>query len=428
MSAKSNWWSPGENGPCGPDSEMFYDVTGELIKGMTKEEFIQADDKQKIVEIWNDVFMEYEKKDGKVIGKLVQRNVDTGAGLERLTVMMQGKDNVYETDLFEGLMAKIKELSSVDNLKSRRIIADHIRSAVFLISDGVVPSNTDAGYILRRIIRRAARHLHLLNIEEGSLINLVNMVIEQYCDIYKNIKEKSEQIKEEIKKEEEKFKKTLGQGLKQFEKISGDISGKDAFVLFSTYGFPIEMTQEIAQEKKLAVDIVGFEEEMKKHQELSQTASAGKFKGGLGGDDENSTKLHTATHMLLAALREVFGPDIYQKGSNITPERLRFDFNYPEKMTPEQLKQVEDIVNQKIQESISVEMKEMAKEEALKVSKTSFDPSKYGDTVKVYSIGDFSIELCGGPHVENTSELGYFKIKKEEASSAGVRRIKAVLE
>jgi len=217
----------------------------------------------------------------------------------------------------------------------------------------------------------------------------------------------------------------LGQGLKQFEKISGDISGKDAFVLFSTYGFPIEMTQEIAQEKKLAVDIVGFEEEMKKHQELSQTASAGKFKGGLGGDDENSTKLHTATHMLLAALREVFGPDVYQKGSNITPERLRFDFNYPEKMTPEQLKQVEDIVNQKIQESISVEMKEMAKEEALKVSKTSFDPSKYGDTVKVYSIGDFSIELCGGPHVDHTGVIGPITILKDEALGSGKRRIYA---
>lgn len=463
MPAKNNWWSPGDNGPCGPDSEMFYDVTGELTEGMTKEEFIKADDEQKIVEIWNDVFMEYEKKDGKVVGKLKQKNVDTGSGLERVATMVQGKTNVYETDLFASLINQISNLKNqnenkkIENetnfakqnssdetpsviarseatwqssvVKSQRIIADHIRTAVFMISDGVVPSNTDAGYILRRIIRRAVRHMDVLGIEAGSMVGLADIVIRQYGDAYINVKENSEKIREEIRKEEEKFRKTLKDGLKQFEKISNkDISGNDAFVLFSSYGFPIEMTQEIAREKGLSVDMKGFDEEMKKHQELSRTASAGKFKGGLGGHDENSTKLHTATHLLNQALREVLGGSVQQKGSNITPERLRFDFSYPEKMTDEEKQKVEDLVNQKIKEALPVVMEEMTVEEAKKKGAVGVFGDKYGEKVKVYSIGNFSKEICGGPHVENTNELGHFKIQKEEASSAGVRRIKGVLQ
>ncbi len=447
MDADSNWWSPGDNGPCGPDSEMFYDVTGELTNGMTKEEFVKTDDEQKIVEVWNDVFMEYEKRDGKVVGKLDQQNVDTGAGLERLAVMMQGKKSVFETDLFsptikiiEGQSQKKYEFEKGDlgfdempdcwlvDMKSMRIIADHVRSAVFLISDGAVPSNTDAGYILRRIIRRAIRHMDLLGIEGGNLVDLVDVVIDQYGDVYSNIKEKAEQIRDEIKAEEEKFRKTLNTGLKQLEKISGDISGKDAFVLFSTYGFPIEMTEEIAGEKGQKVDREGYEIEMQKHQELSRTASVGKFKGGLGGDDENSTKLHTTTHLLHQALREVLGDNIEQRGSNITPDRLRFDFSHPEKMTDEEKEQVEKIVNEKIQEGLEIKMEEMTPEEARKQEALGVFHNKYGDKVKVYSMGDYSKEICGGPHITNTGELGKFKIKKEQASSAGVRRIKAILE
>jgi alanyl-tRNA synthetase len=445
MSAESNWWSPGDNGPCGPDTEMFYSTAGDL-GDLTKEEFIEADDKQQIVEIWNDVFMEYEKKDGKVIGKLKQHNVDTGAGLERLATMLQGKTNVYDTDLFSTLIEKINsklqtpnlstgqagykqiQNSNNQNAKSIRIIADHVRTAVFLISDGVVPANTDAGYVLRRIIRRTVRHLDLLGIPEESLLDLADIVINQYGEVYKNVGERGSIIKEEIKKEEEKFRQTLNKGLKQLEKISGDISGKDAFILFATYGFPIEMTEEIAKEKGVSVDMKNYEEEMKKHQELSKTASAGKFKGGLGGHDEQSTKLHTATHLLHQALRDVLGDHISQKGSNITPERLRFDFSHSEKMTDEQIKQVEKIVNQKIKENLNVEMQEMSVSEAKEKGALGVFDDKYGEKVKVYSVGSFSKEICGGPHIKNTSELGVFKIKKEEASSAGVRRIKAILE
>jgi len=483
MDAKSNWWSPGDNGPCGPDSEMFYSTVGEL-GDMTKEEFIKADDEQKVVEVWNDVFMEYEKKDGKVIGKLSQKNVDTGAGLERLAVMMQGKDNVFETDLFSPIVEKIVEsrklkVESETNFaeqnssslrgvydeaiqKSTRIIADHIRTAVFMISDGVIPSNTDRGYILRRIIRRAVRHIDILGIKEGGMVELTDVVINQYGEFHEEVKSNSEKIKEEIQKEESKFRGTLEKGLKEFKKLikkniskingvpieeikningleiskvktfNGTplriLSGKDAFYLFETFGFPMEIMKELCSEEGAVLDEKEFQEEMKKHQELSRTASVGKFKGGLGGDDENSTKLHTTTHLLLASLREILGQDIYQKGSNITPERLRFDFNYPEKLTDEQKQKIEDLVNEKIQQALPVEMIEMPKEEALKISKVSFEEQKYGDVVKVYKIDDFSIELCGGPHVKNTSELGTFKIKKEEASSAGVRRIKAVLE
>ncbi len=437
MSAESNWWQAGDDGPCGPDSEMFYDVTGELTEGLTKEDFLKADDEQKVIEIWNDVFMEYKKENGKVIGKLPNQNVDTGAGLERLAVMMQRKKSVFETDLFVSVIEKIKETSSNSNKKSERIIADHIRSTVFLISDGATPSNTDAGYILRRIIRRAIRHMDLLGIEDGKLVDLAEVVVEQYGGVYENIKEKADEIREEIQKEENKFRQTLNKGLKQLEKIASNlvtgnsrkvVSGEDAFVLFSTYGFPIEMTEEIAKEKGLKVDRKGFDEEMKKHQELSRTASAGKFKGGLGGDDEDSIKLHTATHLLHQALREVLGEHIEQRGSNITSERLRFDFSHSEKMTEEEKKKVEELVNQRIEEGLEVKVEEISPEEAKEQGALGVFHNKYGDKVKVYSVGDYSKEICGGPHIKNTNELGKLRIKKESASSAGVRRIKAVLK
>lgn len=425
MSAKSNWWSPGDNGPCGPDTEMFYDVTREGLGDLNKEGFIKADEDQKVIEIWNDVFMEYEKRDGKVIGKLSQHNVDTGAGLERLAIMMQGKDSVFEIDGFEALINQVKQVASGE--KNQKIIADHFRTSVFLISDGILPDNHDRGYVLRRILRRAILKTNNKEINAGNISTIVDSIVDYYGGFYGSLIEKRAEIKKIIEEESNKFNKTLSQGLKQFEKISGDISGKDAFTLSATYGFPIEITQEIAEEKGIKVDVKAYEEEMQKHQELSRTSSVGKFKGGLGGHDENSTKLHTTTHLLNQALKEILGGHIEQKGSNITPERLRFDFSHPEKMTDEQKQKVEELVNQKIKENLDVEMEEMPVEEARERGATGVFGDKYGEKVKVYSIGDFSKEICGGPHVENTKELGNFKILKEEACSAGVRRIKAVL-
>ena len=434
MPPESNWWSPGDNGPCGPDSEMFYDVTGELTEGMTKEEFIKADEEQKIVEVWNDVFMEYEKKDGKITGKLVQKNVDTGAGLERLAMVMQNTNNVFSTDLFAPLMNKITEMSKVDNERACRIIADHVRTSVFIVSDGVIPSNTDRGYILRRLLRRAVRYADMIGMEEGALPALVDVVVEKYENVYPDLKENNEKIKEEIEKEVLKFRRTLKKGLKEFEKLSNtDISGKDAFLLFSTYGFPLELTLELALEKGVSVDEGGFREEMKKHQELSRSGAKQKFKGGLADTDEMSVRYHTATHLLNKALREVLGAHVSQKGSNITSERLRFDFSHPQKMTDEEKKAVEGLVNKKIQEGLPVSYEDISIEDARARGAIGVFDEKYEDKVRVYKIGDkntgvFSLEICGGPHVENTSELGHFRIKKEEASSAGVRRIKAILE
>ncbi|OGD68944.1 hypothetical protein A3I18_02820 [Candidatus Campbellbacteria bacterium RIFCSPLOWO2_02_FULL_35_11] len=443
MPAESNWWSPGDNGPCGPDTEMFYSTVGDL-GDLTKEEFIQADDKQQIVEIWNDVFMEYEKKDGKVVGKLKQHNVDTGAGLERLTTMMQGKKSVFETDVFFDILFKINTLISTEGLtnqivyspekirKAERIVADHIRTAVFILSDGVSSSNHEAGYVLRRIIRRYMMYMDKLGIKPNptNIHDLTKIVIEKYKEIYPNIKEKEDFILEETMKEGAQFSNIVVKGFKKLREISssGNVAGKDAFTLSSTYGLPIEMIVEYAEERGIKVDIVGYEEEMKKHQDLSRTASAGKFKGGLAGDDEHSTRLHTATHMLHQALRQVLGDHVVQKGSNITPDRLRFDFSHPDKMTDEEKQKVENIVNKNIQKGLDVKMEEMSVEEAKNKGALGVFEDKYGEKVKVYSVGDFSKEICGGPHVKNTSELGVFKIKKEEASSAGIRRIKAILE
>ena len=342
--------------------------------------------------------------------------MDTGMGLERLAVVSQGKQNVFEIDLF---WPGIQE-------KADRIVADHIKAAVFLISEGILPSNVERGYVLRRILRRAIRYGKLLGFAEQFaeqfLIVLAQKVVEIYEDIYPEIRRKENDIITVIQNEEEKFTKTLEQGLREFEK------GKDPFILFTTYGFPIELTQELAKEKGREIDIEKFDEDFKKHQELSRTASSGMFKGGLADSGEMATKYHTATHLLLAALRQILGPETYQKGSNITAERLRFDFNFHQKLTLEQIKRVEELVNQKIRDDITVEMIEMPKDEAIKIAQISFDTAKYGDRVKVYKIADFSVELCGGPHVKKTSELGRFKIIKEEASSSGIRRIKAILE
>ncbi|MDA8611424.1 alanine--tRNA ligase [Candidatus Pacebacteria bacterium] len=437
LGADSNWWSPGDNGPCGPDTEMFYDVKGGLNL-TSKEEFLEADDKQDVVEIWNDVFMEYKKKDGKIVGKLENKNVDTGSGFERVVAILQGKKTPYETDIFFPILEAIQKMSSKEinsfDSKENRIIADHIRASIMLIADGVLPANSDQGYILRRLIRRAIRKADAIGITPGNLISLVEVVATQYDGIYENVRSQQEHIEETISKEEDAFRRTLEDGLKQFEKISkksdeNKLSGEDAFKLFSTYGFPFELTKEIAEEKNIEVDEKGFNEELEKHQERSRTSSAGKFKGGLAGNSEMEVKYHTATHLLHAALREILGEHVVQKGSNINPDRLRFDFSHGEKMTEEEKEKVTDWVNSKIEgEGIEVTKKEMSYDEAKSLGAMGLFEDKYGDKVSVYSIGDISIELCGGPHVENTNTLGKFRIKKEEASSAGVRRIKAVLE
>jgi len=418
-----NFWIAGTTGPCGGDTEMFYDVLGEEKGGKLEGKFADLVKSGRIIEIWNNVFMEFNKTaDGKY-EKLAKPNVDTGMGLERTTVVMQGKENVFQTDIFANILAAIKKVATKQDERAERIIADHIRSAVMIISDGVVPANTESGYVLRRILRRAIKYIDQLGIKKEDILIIAKTAIDGLSYVYTSLAKKQSEILDIIKNEDEKFRQTLEKGLKEFEK------GIDAFDLFQTYGFPIEMTIELAKEKGVIIDIQEFNNKMKKHQEVSKAGSEQKFKGGLAGTGEMETKYHTATHMLLAALRSVLKAEITQKGSNITTERLRFDFNWPEKLTSEQIKAVEDLVNQKIGEKISVEMVEMPKDEAKKVVTTlSFDLSKYGDVVKVYKIGDFSAEFCGGPHVSNTSELGHFKIVKEEASAAGIRRIKAVLE
>jgi alanyl-tRNA synthetase len=437
-----NFWIAGQTGPCGGDTEMFYDVVG---KGKVEGNFQELVRSGRIIEIWNNVFMEFNKTaDGKY-EKLSKPNVDTGMGLERTSVVMQGKDNVFETDIFAPVISEIKKLAKNYNEKSARIIADHVRAATFIISDGVTPSNTEQGYVLRRLLRRAVRCVDQIGLvqenktDQSDLVYISQMFVEQNMSAYPNLAAQSENIFKEIEMEEEKFRKTLVNGLKEFEKIitayiNNNISvkvlpGDVAFNLYTTFGFPIELILEIAKEKGLEVNLESFKSYMKKHQEISKAGSEQKFKGGLASTGEQETKYHTATHLLLGALRKVLNAEIVQKGSNITAERMRFDFNWPEKLTPEQLKKVEDLVNEKIAEKIPVEMFELPKEEAKKICTVlSFDLSKYGDIVKVYKVGNFDVEFCGGPHVKNTSELGHFKIVKEEASSAGVRRIKAILE
>lgn len=433
LGADKNWWQAGENGPCGPDSEMYYDVTKEGLGDLSHEEFVKADDKRQVVEIWNDVFMEFLKKDGKIVGKLPKKNVDTGAGLERVVAVIQGKDNIYDTDLFLPIMEVAKPLSK--DLRSQRIIADHFRSAVFLIGDGVVPSNTDRGYVLRRILRRAMMHVNGYNLNAQNISDLVDVIAKKYGSVYGNLQVKKAEIKEEIVNElVQRFSLTLKNGLKEFEKLSSkDISGTDAFTLFSSYGFPLEITEELAKERGIKVDKAIFNAEFAKHQELSRKGAEKKFKGGLADTSDKVVQYHTATHLLHQALRDVLGNHVSQKGSNITEERLRFDFAHTAKMTKEEIEKVEQIVNQKIESRIPVNKVVLPKEDAEKTGALHFFGEKYGDSVSVYFVGDkiesaYSKEFCGGPHVKNTSELkGKFKILKEEAVASGIRRIKAVL-
>jgi alanyl-tRNA synthetase len=430
---KENWWGPaGETGPCGPDTEMFY---WKLNDTPAPEAFDPEDDNW--VEIWNDVLMQYNKdKDGNY-NEAKQKNIDTGMGVERTVTILEGLEDNYEADMWKPIIKKIEKISKKDykdNLKEMRIIADHVKAATFIIADGVSPGNAEQGYVLRRLIRRAIRNLRKLDVpilEMDATVELAKEVIKIYDD-YDVLQKNKEKILSELKAEEDKFQKTLDKGLKEFQKMvdkDNKITDKEAFLLYQSYGFPIEMIKELADEKGIKVDEKGFHKELDKHQELSRTASAGKFKSGLADNSEETTKLHTACHLLNQALREVLKDNkISQKGSNITPERLRFDFNFDRKLTDEEKKAIEDLINKKIQEAIPVEMEEMTLDEAKEQGAQGVFDDKYGEKVKVYSIGDFSKELCAGPHVENLSELGTFKIKKEQSSSSGVRRIKAVLE
>jgi len=437
----ANWWPAVKGkdtwtGPTGPCSEMFYDVTGTLGDLDGVEGFDRADSEQKIVEIWNDVFMEYEKRDGVIVGKLSQKNVDTGAGLERLVMMLQNVKSIFETDLFAPLIQKIDSLATKKDIRAARIVADHIRTSVFMIADGVTPSNTDRGYILRRLVRRAVRFADTLGLKPSDILEVAAVVPSIYGNAYENIQTEFDRIKQTLAEEEQKFRKTLEAGLKEFSRLAkdGNISAKDAFSLFSSFGFPIDLTTELAKEQGITIDAAALEEEMKKHQALSRSGAEQKFKGGLADTSEQSLKYHTATHLLNAALKKVLGEQVSQKGSNITPERLRFDFVHSAKMTDEEKKRVEDLVNQQIQAKLDVWFEEMPLEKAREINAVGVFGEKYADVVKVYTMGNratgefFSREICGGPHVENTGTLGTFKIAKEEAVSAGVRRIKAILE
>lgn len=429
-----NFWIAGETGPCGPDSEMFYFRSDDEIP----EVFDPEDDRW--VEIWNDVFMEFYKDENGVISELPKKNVDTGMGVERTTAILEGVNDNYTSSIWKDVIEKIEEISSLPyegNEKPMRIIADHIRTSVFILADYafIKPSNTDQGYILRRLIRRTIRYAKMLNIDIDSNFEeiLANLIIDKYKKYYKELEENRNIVLEELKKEKIKFNKTLSKGLKEFDKMVSSLQdnklNKDlAFKLYDTYGFPIELTLELAKEQNIEVDVDGFYEKFKKHQELSRKSSSGKFKGGLSNNSEIETKYHTATHLLNAALKLVVNKDVHQKGSNITEERMRFDFSCDHKLSEEEIKKAEDIVNTWINEGLDVICAQMNKEDAIKSGAECMFIERYPDVVTVYTIGDISKELCGGPHVKNTKELGHFKIIKEEASSSGVRRIKAILE
>ena len=433
----NNWWPNMElTGPCGPDTEIFYWRADEAIP----EKF--DENNENWVEIWNNVFMQYNHNTDGKFEPLKNKNVDTGLGVERVTAILEGYTDNYKSSVWKDVIKKIEEVSgkSYDdekNKKSMRIIADHIRAVVVIAGDdaGIKPSNTDQGYILRRLIRRIIRYAKNLNIDINSNWEqeLAELIINQYSKYYVELERNREAILQVLKDEKVKFNRTLEKGLREFEKVINNIEGKEinkdiAFKLYDTYGFPIELTEELAKEQGLTVDTEGFKQKFAEHQAKSREGATQKFKGGLASTGEMETKYHTATHLLNAALKKVLGPHVHQKGSNITAERMRFDFSHNSKMTDEEKKQAEDLVNEYIKMAIPVERMEMPKEEALKLGAEAMFIEKYGDIVSVYKIGDVSMELCGGPHVHNTSELGHFKIKKEEASSAGVRRIKAILE
>jgi len=435
LDEENNWWPNMElTGPCGPDTEIFY----YRADGDVPKVFDPEDDNW--VEIWNNVFMQYMHNPDNTFTELPNKNVDTGMGVERTQAVLEGKDDNYLSSIWIDVIKKIEEVSNKKyegNETSMRIIADHIRSAVFISADyaSIKPSNTDQGYILRRLIRRAIRHAKKLEIDINSNFesDIANVIIDKYKKYYKELEENRNVVLTVLKDEKTKFNRTLEKGLREFEKAIRNINGNKidanvAFRLYDTYGFPIELTVELAHDNNLSVDVDGFNEKFKKHQELSRTASAGKFKGGLASSGEVETKYHTATHLLNAALKVVVSPDCHQKGSNITAERMRFDFSCDHKLTTEEKEKVEALVNEWINSNLEVTKEEMPKQKAVEIGAEHEFIDKYPDIVNVYKIGDVSMEICGGPHVKNTSELGHFKIKKEEASSAGVRRIKAVLE
>ncbi len=422
LSKKDNWWGPpGESGPCGPDTEIFYWVGGDKVP-----EKFDPEDKH-WVEIWNNVFMMYHKTAEGKFEPLKQRNVDTGMGMERVSAILEEKNNIFETELFSPIISKVRSLAQKQDEKSERVIADHMRAASFLIADGIVPSNKDRGYVLRRLIRRSITYGQKLGIEHDFTTEIADVVISEYERIYPELN--NPKIVEELKKEEIKFRTTLAKGLKILESKK-DITGKEAFDLFQTYGFPFELTREFT----VVAHPSEFEEEFRKHQELSRTASAGQFKGGLASHSDKIVRLHTATHLMNAALRKVLGNDVWQKGSNITEERTRFDFTHGQKMTDEEKRQVEELVNSWIDRDLTMKRETMSLEEAKKLGAIGVFGEKYPDTVSIYTVYDpkteevISREFCGGPHVERTGVIGKFKIQKEEAVSAGVRRIKAIIE
>ena len=438
---EDNWWGPaGTTGPCGPDTEMFID-TGKEKCGPDCRPGCHCG---KYIEIWNDVFMQYNKNAEGAFEPLGRHNVDTGMGVERTICMMSGAATVYDTEIFAPIMAKIDELSTVTPedaelaLKSRRIVADHMRTATFILCDpkgGVKPGNIGANYVLRRLIRRAVRYSRFLGIAPGFTVKLAEVICEKYKHVYPELAENLATCKSDLEAEENRFNQTLDKGAAMFAKVAEQlkahnqtqISGKTAFKLYDTFGYPLEMTLELAKEQGLEVDVAGFEEANRKHQELSRTTSAGSFKAGLQDNSEVVTRMHTATHLLHAALHKVLGPTANQKGSNITAERLRFDFTWPDKMTEAQIAEVEKLVNEWIEQGIDVTKKLTTVEEAKAEGAVALFGAKYGEQVSLYSIGEVSKEICCGPHVENTKELGSFKIQKEQSSSAGVRRIKAVI-
>ncbi len=427
---EENWWIAGEEGPCGPDTEMFYD-TG---KSKCSEKCDPHCDCGKYVEIWNNVFMEFFK-DKNGYTKLKQKNVDTGLGLERMTMLLQGKSTPFDTELFLPIMTKLENLQKIDSIESRRIVAEHLRSSIMIISDGGRPSNVDRGYVLRRLIRRMVRHMNKLQIDLDNLPNLIELNIDTLKEMYPELDKNREVIKQVILEEKNKFIKTLSNGEKEFikqidklkEKNLDKISGDIVFKLYDTYGFPPEVTKDLADENNMKVDMQEFKKLFEEHQEKSRAGSEQKFKGGLAEQNEKTIAYHTATHLLNAALKQVIGKDSHQRGSNITVDRMRFDFNCDHKLTDEEKNKIEELVNKWIKEGIPVTKEEMKKEDAIASGAECMFIEKYPDIVTVYSIGNISKELCGGPHVNNTNELGRFKIKKEEASSSGVRRIKAVL-
>ena len=434
---ENNWWGPaGITGPCGPDTEMFI-ITDKEPCGPNCSPACSCG---RYLEIWNDVFMQYNKKADGTFEPLEQKNVDTGMGLERTICVLNGKKSVYETDLFADILKKISELSGKeygsDEMTTRafRIIADHMRTATFIMGDdrGVSPSNVDQGYVLRRLIRRAVRYGMGIGMPEGFTGEVAKVIIEQYKDVYPELKRNEAFVLEQLSLEESRFARTLKQGNREFEKLvekvqDGQIDGVSAFHLYDTYGFPVEMTQELARERGLTVDMDGFHECFRKHQATSQAGAEQRFKGGLADHSEQSARLHTATHLLHAALRKVLGPEVAQKGSNITAERLRFDFSFGRKMTKEELAEVERLVNEAIESHTPITCEEMTVAQAKEQGAIGLFESKYGEKVKVYTMGPYSKEICGGPHAQNTGDLISFKIKKEESSSAGVRRIKAVI-